>query len=134
MKLRKIRIMVKPWKAVWKAEKSAARGLDRGGKKPGSEQETLYFTSIDELRQVLTDKRLEFLRLIHSEKPGSIKELAAIAKRDFKNVNADVHLLSRLGLLNLARRRMNEDGMGARRPVSLTGSSRWRSPWPEQYP
>ena len=72
MKLRKIRVLVKPWKDIWKEEKRAARGLDRGEKKSRSGQETLYFTSIDELRQVLTDKRLELLRLIHTEKPGSI--------------------------------------------------------------
>jgi len=116
MKLRKIRVVVKPWKDLWKAEKSAARNLDRGGREPRSEQETLYFTSIDELRQVLTDKRLELLRLIHTEKPGSIKELAAIAKRDFKNVNADVHLLSRLGLLNLAEEKGERRRHGRKTP------------------
>ena len=56
---------------------------------------------IDELRQVLTDKRVELLRLVHTAKPDSIKELAQLTKRDFKNVNADVHLLARLGLLDL---------------------------------
>ncbi|MDZ4345060.1 MAG: hypothetical protein U1E51_21775, partial [Candidatus Binatia bacterium] len=69
MKLRKIRVMVKPWKDVWKEEKKAARRLDRGPREPRSGEETLYFTSIDELRHVLTDKRLELLRLIHTAKP-----------------------------------------------------------------
>jgi len=116
MKLLKMRVMVKPWKDVWKAEKRAARSLDRVGKAPRSEQETLYFTSIDELRQVLTDKRLELLRPIHTEKPDSIKELAAIAKRDFKNVNADVHLLSRLGLLNLGDEKVERRRHGRKTP------------------
>ena len=116
MKLRKIRIMVKPWKVVWKEEKIAARGLDREEKESHSEEETLYFTSIDELRQVLTDKRLELLRLIHTAKPGSIKELAALAKRDFKNVNADVHLLARLGLLKLAQETVEPRRRGRKTP------------------
>ena len=30
-----------------------------------------------------------------------MKELATLARRDFKNVNADVHLLAQLGLLDL---------------------------------
>jgi len=101
VKVSKIRVVVKPWGDVWKAEKRAARQLDRQKKKSRSGEGTLYFTSIDELRQVLTDKRVELLRLVHTAKPDSIKELAQLAKRDFKNVNADVHLLARLGLLDL---------------------------------
>ena len=116
MKLRKIRVMVKPWKDVWKEEKKASRGLDRGEKNPHSGEETLYFTSIDDLRQALTDKRLELLRLVHTAKPGSIKELATLAKRDFKNVNADVHLLARLGLLNLADEKVERRQRGRKTP------------------
>ena len=119
MKLRKIRVLIKPWKDIWKEEKRAARGLDRGEKKPRSGQETLYFTSIDELRQALTDKRLELLRLIHKEKPGSIKELAALAKRDFKNVNADVYLLARLSLLELVEEKAGPNRRG-RKPLRVS--------------
>ncbi len=116
MKLRRIRVMVKPWKDVWKEEARVARRLDRGKEEPLSGQETLYFTSIDELRQVLTDKRLELLRLIHAKKPRSIKELATLARRDFKNVNADVHLLARLGLLNLAEEKIGPGRRGRKPP------------------
>ena len=116
MKLRRIRVMVKPCKDVWKEEARVARRLDRGKKEPLSGQETLYFTSIDELRQVLTDKRLELLRLIHAKKPRSITELATLAKRDFKNVNADVHLLARLGLLNLAEEKVGAGCRGRKPP------------------
>lgn len=119
MKVRKIRVLVKPWKDVWKKETRVARRLDRGEKEPLSGQETLYFTSIDELRQVLTDKRIELLRLIHAEKPRSIKELATLARRDFKNVNSDVHLLGRLGLLNLAEEKV-EPGRRGRKPPRVS--------------
>jgi predicted transcriptional regulator len=103
VKVSKIRVVVKPWGDVWKAEKRTARQLDRQKKKSRSGEGTLYFTSIDELRQVLTDKRVELLRLVHTAKPDSIKELAQLAKRDFKNVNADVHLLARLGPARFGR-------------------------------
>ena len=116
MKFRKIRVMVKSWEDLWKKETRVARRLDRGEKKTLSGQETLYFTSIEELRQVLTDKRLELLRLIHTEKPASIKELAVRAKRDFKNVNADVHLLARLGLLNLEEEKADPRKRGRKTP------------------
>jgi len=116
MKLRKIRVTVKPWKVLWKEEKKAARRLDRQEEESRSGEEALYFTSIDELRQVLTDKRLGLLRLIYTAKPGSIKELAALAKRDFKNVNADVHLLARLGLLDLAEEKVEPRRRGRKAP------------------
>ncbi|MPZ76795.1 MAG: hypothetical protein GEU77_09730 [Deltaproteobacteria bacterium] len=52
----------------------------------------------------------------HSEKPGSIKELAAIAKRDLKNVNADVHLLARLSLLDLVEEKAGPKRRGRKPP------------------
>lgn len=124
MKLRKLRVVVNPWEDLWKKETKVARRHDRGEKETLSGQETLYFTSIDELRQVLTDKRLELLRLIHTEKPDSIKELAAIAKRDFKNVNSDVHLLARLGVVDLAEEKSQPRPRGRKSPrVSYTAVS-----------
>lgn len=116
MKVRKIQIMIKPWSRVWKEEKALARQLAHGEKVSAARKETLYFDSVDELRQVLTDKRLELLRLIRSEKPSSIKELAATVKRDFKNVNADVHLLARLGLLELPEEKTGPKRRGRKSP------------------
>lgn len=116
MKVRKIRVVVKLWKDVWAKERKMARRLDRGESGPISAEETLYFTSLEELRQVLTDKRLELLRLIHAQKPPSIKELAALARRDFKNVNADVHLLARLGLLELTEEKAGPKRRGRKPP------------------
>lgn len=101
MKLRTIHVVVKPWKGSWEEEQKIARRLDRGERQPQWAEDTLYFDSIEELRQVLTDRRVELLRLIRKEKPESINALAELAGRDFKNVNADVHLLARLGLLDL---------------------------------
>ena len=116
MKLSKIHIIVEPWKDVWAAEKTVARRLDRGERDPQWAQDTLYFTSLEELRQVLTDKRLELLRLIHQKRPRSIKELATLAKRDFKNVSEDVHLLARLGLLDLGEEEASPQRRGRKAP------------------
>ena len=76
----------------------------------------LYFNSVEELRRVLTDRRVELLRLIRSKKPSSIKELAALATRDFKNVYADVHLLARLGLLTLPQEKAGPKHRGRKSP------------------
>lgn len=116
MKLHKIRVIVKPWKEAWAQERSVARRLERGERDPHWAQDTLYFTSLEELRQVLTERRVELLRLIHKERPGSIKALANLAVRDLKNVNADVHLLARLGFLELAEEKAGPKRRGRRLP------------------
>lgn len=58
-----------------------------------------YFTSFDAVRAVLTDKRMALLHLIRERHPKSVRELAKVAGRDFKNVHTDVVLLKRCGLL-----------------------------------
>ncbi len=116
MKLHKIRVVVKPWKEAWAQEKGVARRLERGERDSQWAQETLYFTSLEELRQVLTERRVELLRLIHKKRPGSIKALANLAGRDLKNVNADVHLLARLGFLELAEEKAGPKRRGRRPP------------------
>jgi len=116
MKLRKIRVIVRPWKEIWKEERRVARQLDRGVREPQWARDTLYFTSLEELRQALTDRRFELLRLIHKEQPASIKALAVLAGRDLKNVNADVHLLARLGLIELAEEKAGPQRRGRKPP------------------
>ncbi len=116
MKIRKMHVIVKPWEEVWEKERQIARQLDRGERDPRWARDTLYFTSLEELRQVLTDRRLALLRLIHKERPGSIKALATLAGRDLKNVNADVHLLARLGLLDLAEEKTGPQRRGRKPP------------------
>jgi len=60
------------------------------------------FASLDAVRNVLTPKRLELLRLIRELEPDSIYELARAAKRDLKNVQGDVSLLARIELVSLS--------------------------------
>ncbi len=75
----------------------------------------LYFENVDQLRRVLTAKRLELLLAISSQCPASVQELASLVGRDYKNVNTDVALLERLGLIGLERRR----GKGRARAPTL---------------
>ncbi len=116
MKIRKMQVIVKPWEKVWEKERQIARQLERGERDPHWAQDTLYFTSLEELRRVLTDRRLELLRLIHKEQPESIKALAILTGRDLKNVNADVHLLAHLGFLDLAEEKAGPQRRGRKPP------------------
>jgi predicted transcriptional regulator len=70
---------------------------------PRGEKERIDFPSIEAMRQVLTSKRLQLLRLVRSRRPKSVYELAQFAGRDIKNVQDDVAMLVRMGLLDLTR-------------------------------
>lgn len=59
----------------------------------------LYFESVGEIREILTDKRLELLVTIAQSRPESVRALADQLGRDYKNVSADVALLEQLGLI-----------------------------------
>jgi predicted transcriptional regulator len=53
--------------------------------------------------EALTQKRMEMVRTIREQQPGSIRELANILERDVKNVFDDVQLLNRMHIIRLVR-------------------------------
>ena len=66
------------------------------------QRDDVYFTSIEAARTILTPNRLAMLRTIKTKRPGSIYELSKIIGRDLKNVQGDLRLLERYGLIRLA--------------------------------
>ena len=87
------------------------RGLKRGASgQPMRARESVSFESAAALRSFFSDRRLELLRAIRAHRPGSLKELAALVKRDLKNVNSEVHYLEQLGFVELT----TERGPGAK--------------------
>ena len=96
-----------------------ARQIDRGEKhiKPLRGE---FFESLEAVRNVLTEKRLELWRLIRDKKPASILEASRLANRDFKSVHQDISLLVTFGLVEL-RKEKGKRG-DTRRPVSLADS------------
>jgi len=72
----------------------------------------IWFSSIAQLATVLTEKRLELLRLIRRRRPRSVSHLASLAQRAVKAVERDVQALERAALVRLV-------GSGkTRRPVA----------------
>lgn len=57
----------------------------------------------DSFFKVMTDKRLEILRMIKKKHPSSVYELAKILKRDAKNVTQDLEYLKDIGLVEIKR-------------------------------
>jgi predicted transcriptional regulator len=58
----------------------------------------LYFPNIETLLRTLTPRRLELMKLLHSAGILSIRALAGLAKRDYKNVYRDIKTLESVGL------------------------------------
>lgn len=83
----------------------AWKNVQAGKKLPTVKVPEVYFTSLEAVRALLTDKRFELLHLIRKHSPRSINQLATIAGRDFKNVHTDVMLLKDYGLVRLSTRR-----------------------------
>ena len=78
--------------------------IKAGKKLPTARKTEVYFTSLEAVRALLTDKRLELLHMIRKHSPRSINQLATIAGRDFKNVHTDIMLLKDYGLVQLSKR------------------------------
>jgi predicted transcriptional regulator len=81
-------------------------------------REGVYFTSIEAARNLLTPSRLAVLRAVRTKRPRSIYELAKTLKRDFKNVQEDLRILERYGLVRVAKSRGSRR---ARVPEALFG-------------
>lgn len=101
MKVKKIDIGIKGLKESLKDFADTWKKLESG--KKVKKEEGIYFDSIDTMRAVLTNKRLQILKMIRELKPSSVYELAKILGRDLKNVNQDLKLLSDIGLVTLEK-------------------------------
>jgi predicted transcriptional regulator len=101
MSARRLNIGIRSGVERSKALREAVRRVARGDRAP--HESGLYFESVDELRRILTAKRLELLLAIARDRPASVHKLAGLVKRDYKNISTDVALLERLGLVSLER-------------------------------
>ena len=113
--MKTMRIQIKNRKEFREDLLQIARKIDRGVKiKP---VKGVFFESLEAVRNVLTEKRLEVWRTIRDRKPQSISELAKLLNRGFRIVHSDVQLLVAVGLIALKE----EAGLRGRRqrPTSL---------------
>lgn len=84
------------------------------GHLPKKPIEGLSFESLEEMRKVLTPKRLELLQVIRQTRPASVYALAKATGRDLRNVQDDVAMLVRLDLVTLSRGRHARAGVSPR--------------------
>lgn len=62
-----------------------------------------YFASLEVVRNLLTPKRMELMRLIKHKQPKSLYELAKLAGRDYRNVHEDLQVLKDYGLVKMSK-------------------------------
>jgi len=79
----------------------AFKNAQAGKKAP--EKTGIYFTSIESVRNLLTEKRLELLHMVKTKHPHSIYQLAKLTGRNFKNVYEDIRILKGYGLVKMDR-------------------------------
>lgn len=86
-------------------EEAFDRAVEAAGDAEAGEQPpaVVSFESTDGLRQLLTDRRLELLRSLMSERPGSISDLAERLDRNYSTVHQDVELLAEYGIVRFRR-------------------------------
>jgi predicted transcriptional regulator len=109
-------IKIKPVGEAMADFRETFRALETGRRV--TRREGVYFTSIEAARNLLTPSRLAVLRAVRTKRPRSIYELAKTLKRDFKNVQEDLRILERYGLVRVAKSRGSRR---ARVPEALFG-------------
>jgi hypothetical protein len=72
---------------------------------PAGLARTLHFKDAATLFQSLTPRRLEALDVIYQKGPISVRGLSIAARRDYKNIYGDVHVLERAGLVSRTKDR-----------------------------
>ena len=104
MKIKKVKVLIQPDKGFWKELRQDIKRIDEGERRLLRE-ESVIFDSIDQFRKVMTNKRIELLKVIKHKKPKSVYELAKLVNRSVDNVNNDVRFLEQLGFIDTEKMR-----------------------------
>ena len=104
MRIKNVTIGIRGVKDGLDEFKKVAKAI-QSGKAPKKKKDGTYFVSLEAMRRILTPKRLELLHHIRERHPRSVYALAHLCDRALKNVQDDVSLLARIGLVSLSRSR-----------------------------
>jgi predicted transcriptional regulator len=100
----------------YEAMKQRTKAIARGELKPRSSDPKVWFTSIESLARVLSERNRALLEIIAEEKPSSVKELAALSGRAAPNLLRTLRTFERYGLVAMKR-----GARGSVRPEALAG-------------
>lgn len=116
MKARIKKIEIMPLEEWFRDLREMAQALDQG-RRPKKKKSEMYFESLDAVRNVLTDRRLELWRTIRDRKPKSISEAAQMVGRGFRAVHRDLKYLEEYELITFKKRKGKRGDVQT--PVSL---------------
>lgn len=85
--------------ASYEEFKERTMAIARGELKPGPGDPKVWFTSIESLAKVLSDRNRELLALIADTKPQSMQELADASGRAKSNLSRTLRTMERYGLV-----------------------------------
>ena len=89
--------------APYEDMKARTMAIARGEMKPRRDEPKLWFTSIESLARVLSDKNRLLLDLIIDRKPNSIAELETLSGRAKSNLSRTLKSMERFGLVELTK-------------------------------
>jgi predicted transcriptional regulator len=107
-------------------EQIKRRSIDiaAGRRRPGAEEPKIWFTSLDAILRVLSDKNMSLLELIRNSQPASLSELAARAGTQKSNLSRTLRKLEQFGFVDYeigegGRKapRVNYDAVAFERPL-----------------
>lgn len=101
--MRTVSFSIRPFSDVMGDFAETFEAVRNGRRIPKGAREEVGFTSIEAARNFLTRERLALLRTIRTRHPDSLYELAKMIGRNFKNVQEDVRILERHGLVRIAK-------------------------------
>ncbi|MGB5087294.1 MAG: helix-turn-helix domain-containing protein [Methylocystis silviterrae] len=94
-----LRIGIAPYEDM----KARTMAIARGELKPKADEPKLWFTSIESLARVLSDKNRALLDLIIEQQPQSLAELEALSGRAKSNLSRTLKSMERFGLVELLK-------------------------------
>ena len=84
--------------------KARTMAIARGELKPTSQSPKVWFTSIESVAKVLSDRNRELLSVIAEEKPESLQELVERTGRAKSNLSRTLKTMERYGLVRMEKR------------------------------
>ena len=84
--------------------KARTMAIARGEIKPSAQAPKVWFTSIESVAKVLSDRNRELLTVIAEEKPESLQELVERTGRAKSNLSRTLKTMERYGLVRMEKR------------------------------
>jgi predicted transcriptional regulator len=83
--------------------KKRSIAIAKGEYKPKRGEPKVWFESVQSMAQVLSSENQKLLRIIHEQKPESIKELETASGRNRSNLSRTLKTMSRYGIVDLVK-------------------------------